>query len=162
EAPGAGPHPMIGLLARVRGVGIATAELLVREALSRHLRDRRAVARYAGLTGAPDESGSKRREQGLAKAGNARIRRPLTQPASRSFAADADDCIMVDPAPGSPNTRLLRKPAARWRAPLRSARQCVPRHNRGPDPPSLAPCSPPSRPLRAACGGGLRPVLTAA
>ena len=27
---------------------------------------------------------------------------------------------------------------------------------------SLAPCSPPSRPLRAACGGGLRPVLTAA
>ena len=28
--------------------------------------------------------------------------------------------------------------------------------------PSLAPCSPPSRPLRAADGGGLRPVLTAA
>src|SRR5215469_12745680 len=28
--------------------------------------------------------------------------------------------------------------------------------------PSLAPCSPPSRPLRAASGGGLRPVLTAA
>jgi transposase len=27
---------------------------------------------------------------------------------------------------------------------------------------SLTPCSPPSRPLRAACGGGLRPVLTAA
>ena len=27
---------------------------------------------------------------------------------------------------------------------------------------SLAPGSPPSRPLRAACGGGLRPVLTAA
>jgi hypothetical protein len=26
---------------------------------------------------------------------------------------------------------------------------------------SLAPCSPPSRPLRAASGGGLRPVLTA-
>jgi hypothetical protein len=31
-----------------------------------------------------------------------------------------------------------------------------------PTGPSLAPCSPPSRPLRAACGGGLRPVLTAA
>src|SRR5512134_3674875 len=27
---------------------------------------------------------------------------------------------------------------------------------------SLAPASPPSRPLRAACGGGLRPALTAA
>ncbi len=28
--------------------------------------------------------------------------------------------------------------------------------------PSIAPCSRPSRPLRAASGGGLRPVLTAA
>jgi len=35
------------------------------------------VARYAGLTGAPDESGAKRREQGLAKAGNARVRRGM-------------------------------------------------------------------------------------
>jgi transposase len=56
QAPSAGPHPMILLLAKVRGVGVATAELLVREALSRNLRDRRAVARYAGATGAPDES----------------------------------------------------------------------------------------------------------
>tara|TARA_B100000315_G_C14377374_1_gene495839 strand:- start:640 stop:795 length:156 start_codon:yes stop_codon:yes gene_type:complete len=39
--------------------------MLVREVLSRPLRDRRAVARYAGLTGAPDESGCKRREKGL-------------------------------------------------------------------------------------------------
>jgi hypothetical protein len=31
-----------------------------------------------------------------------------------------------------------------------------------PDQNSLAPCSPPSRPLRAASGGGLRPALTAA
>jgi transposase len=45
----------------------------VQEVLSRNLRDRRAVARYAGLTGAPDESGAKRREQGLARAGNARV-----------------------------------------------------------------------------------------
>jgi transposase len=36
-----------------------------------------AVARYAGLTGAPDESGAKRREQGLAKAGYARVRRGM-------------------------------------------------------------------------------------
>jgi transposase len=35
------------------------------------------VARYAGLTGSPDESGLKRREKGLAKAGNARVRRGL-------------------------------------------------------------------------------------
>jgi transposase len=47
------------------------------------LRDRRAVARYAGLTGAPDESGAQRREQGLARAGNARVRRGMIQLAWR-------------------------------------------------------------------------------
>jgi transposase len=31
------------------------------------MRDRKAVARYAGLTGSPDESGAKRREQGLTR-----------------------------------------------------------------------------------------------
>ena len=36
-----------------------------------NLRDRRAVARYAGITGSPDESGSKRREKGLTKSGTA-------------------------------------------------------------------------------------------
>ena len=38
---------------------------------------------HAGLTGSPDESGSKRREKGLAKAGNARVRRGLIQLAWR-------------------------------------------------------------------------------
>lgn len=57
------------------GVGIETADMLVNEILSRGLRDRRAVARCAGLTGAaPDESGQRRREKGLALAGNARVR----------------------------------------------------------------------------------------
>ena len=93
QAPEAGPHPMIRLLAKVKGVGIATAELLVREALSRHLRDRRAVARYAGLTGAPDESGSKRREKGLAKAGNARVRRALIQLAWRFLRHQSDSAL---------------------------------------------------------------------
>ena len=41
------------------------------------------MARYAGLTGSPDESGSKRREQGLSKSGNARVRRGLIQLAWR-------------------------------------------------------------------------------
>src|SRR5580704_10309951 len=44
---------------------------------------RKAVARYAGLTGSPDESGAKRREQGLARAGNARVRRGMIQLAWR-------------------------------------------------------------------------------
>jgi transposase len=83
EQPERGPHAMVRLLARVVGIGIETADMLVNEVLSRPLRDRRAVARYAGLTGAPDESGAKRREQGLAKAGNARVRRGMIQLAWR-------------------------------------------------------------------------------
>ena len=51
---------------------IDKAPLLVQGVLSRNMRDRRAVALYAGLTGAPDESGKKRREKGLARSGNAR------------------------------------------------------------------------------------------
>jgi transposase len=57
--------------------------MLVREVFSRDLRDRRAVARYAGLTGSPDECGSRRREKGLAKAGNVRVRRGVVQLAWR-------------------------------------------------------------------------------
>src|SRR6266849_279356 len=79
QEPETGPHAMVRLLARVVGVGIETADMLVHEVLSRRMRDRKAVARYAGLTGSPDESGTKRREQGLAKAGNARVRRGMIQ-----------------------------------------------------------------------------------
>ncbi len=82
-APETGTHPMLLMLAKVTGVGIETADRLVHEVLSRNLRDHRAVARYAGLTGSPDESGTKRREQGLAKAGNARVRRAMLQLAWR-------------------------------------------------------------------------------
>jgi transposase len=83
NAPAAGPHAMVRLLARVVGVGVETADMLVQEVLSRNLRDRRAVARYVGLTGSPDESGKRRREKGLAKAGNPRARRGLIQLARR-------------------------------------------------------------------------------
>src|SRR3954465_1804867 len=83
QQAGAGPNAMVRLLAQVVGVGIETADMLVHEILSRNLRDRRAVARYAGLTGAPDESGNRRREKGLAKAGNARVRRGMIQLAWR-------------------------------------------------------------------------------
>jgi transposase len=77
------PHAMVRLLARVIGVGVETADMLVHEVLRRDLRDRRAVARYAGLTGSPEESGARRREKGLAKAGSARVRRGMVQLAWR-------------------------------------------------------------------------------
>jgi transposase len=83
QAPAAGRNAMVCLLARVIGVGVETADMLVHEIRSRNLRDRRALARYAGLTGAPDESGAKRRERGLAKVGNARVRRGMLQLAWR-------------------------------------------------------------------------------
>jgi transposase len=83
QAPAEGPYAMVRLLAHVIGVGIETADMLVHEMLSRNFRDRRAVARYAGLTGSPDESGEKRREKGLARAGNARVRRGMIQLAWR-------------------------------------------------------------------------------
>jgi transposase len=77
------PHAMVRQVARVIGIGIETADMLVNEVLSRPMRDRKAVARYAGLTGSPDESGTRRREQGLARAGNARVRRGMIQLAWR-------------------------------------------------------------------------------
>jgi transposase len=83
QAPTQAAHPQVLMLARIKGVGVETADMLVHEQLARKLRDRRAVARYAGLTGAPDESGSRRREKGLARAGNARVRRGMIQLAWR-------------------------------------------------------------------------------
>ena len=74
---------MMRMLARIMGIGIETADMLVHEVLSRKLRDQRGVARYGGLTGSPDESGIKRRERGLARAGNARVRRSMIQLAWR-------------------------------------------------------------------------------
>ena len=72
-------NAMVKLLARVLGIGIETADKLVREVLYRNLRDRRAVAKYGGLTGAPNESGKRRRERGLSRSGNARVRTAMIE-----------------------------------------------------------------------------------
>jgi len=90
-----GPHAMVRLLARIVGVGVETADMLVHEVLTRPMRDRRAVARYAGLTGSPDESGAQRREQGLARAGNARVRRGMIQLAWRFLMFQKDSALAV-------------------------------------------------------------------
>src|SRR5437899_874734 len=86
-----GPHAMVRQVARVIGIGIETADMLVHEVLSRPMRDRKAVARYAGLTGSPD--------------------------AARSFAADAHDCIMVRVQTDLPHTSLWREDAPQWSSP---------------------------------------------
>ncbi len=85
---------MVCTLARVVGVGVETADMLVHEIFARDLRDRRAVARYAGLTGSPDESGSRRRERGLSCAGNARVRRGMVQLAWRFLVFQKDSALV--------------------------------------------------------------------
>ena len=92
-APVTRANMMVYLIARVVGIGIETADMLVHEILSRKLRDRRAVARYAGLTGSPDESGNRRREKGLARAGNARVRRGMIQLAWRFLWLQKDSAL---------------------------------------------------------------------
>jgi transposase len=80
-------------LQRIKGLGTETADMLTHEVLTRDLRDQRAVARYAGLTGSPDESGKRRREKGLAKSGNARVRRGMIQLAWRFLVHQKDSAL---------------------------------------------------------------------
>jgi transposase len=94
QSPKTRSNLMVLLLARVIGIAIETADMLVREIMSRNLRDRRAVARYAGLTGSPDESGGSRREKGLARSGNARVRRGMIEVAWRFLAFQKDSALV--------------------------------------------------------------------
>src|ERR1700704_4031655 len=109
QAPSDGPHAMVRLLARVIGVGVETADMLVQEVLSRSMRDRRAVARYAGLTGSPDESGRKRREKGLTRSGNARVRRGMIQLAWRFLMFQKDSTLAQWFRARTENARSTRK-----------------------------------------------------
>ncbi len=84
---------MVRLLARITGIGIETADLLVHELLLRNMRDRRAVARYGGLTGSPDRSGGTNREKGMARSGNARVRRGMIQLAWRFLLFQKDSAL---------------------------------------------------------------------
>ena len=93
RTPDTKPHAMVRLLARVTGIGIETADLLVHELLLRNMRDRRAVARYGGLTGSPDRSGATSREKGMARSGNARVRRGMVQLAWRFLLFQKDSAL---------------------------------------------------------------------
>jgi transposase len=93
QAPAARPNAALLRLRQIVGIGTGTADTLTSEALLRPLRDRRALARYGGLTGAPDESGGKRREKGLARAGNARVRHTMIQLAWRWLQFQKDSAL---------------------------------------------------------------------
>ena len=107
QAPKARPNLMVLVLMRVIGIGIETADMLVKEI--RNLRDRRAVARYGGLTGSPDESGSQRREKGLARSGNARVRKGMIQLAWRFLQFQKESTLAKWFEARTKNARTSRK-----------------------------------------------------
>ena len=94
DAPQTTHNDRVQQLARVKSLGIETADMLSSEVFPRRYRDQRAIARYAGLTGSPDESGRRRREKGLAKAGNARVRRGMIQLAWRFLRYQPDSALV--------------------------------------------------------------------
>ena len=83
--------------------------MLVHEILSRNLRDRRAVARYGGLTGSPDASGNKRREKGLSQSGNARVRRGMVLLGWRFLMYQKDSALAQWFEARTKNARTSRK-----------------------------------------------------
>jgi transposase len=67
------------LLLRLRSIGPEFASVLSSEAFYRNFSNRREVAGYAGLVPSPWKSGGIDVEQGISKAGNARLRKTMIQ-----------------------------------------------------------------------------------
>ena len=70
---------MIQQLATLRGIGVQSATVLVREAFVRNFANGKALGAYAGLSATPYSSGSVNREQGIGKAGNRRLRTVMVE-----------------------------------------------------------------------------------
>ena len=70
---------MIQQLSALRGLGVQSATLLVREAFVRVFANAKALGSYAGLTATPYSSGGTEREQGIGKAGNRRLRTVMVE-----------------------------------------------------------------------------------
>ena len=68
------PAAKINQLIELRSLGPVTSQLLVGEVFFRDFQNRRQVGSYFGLTGTAFDSGNRRREQGISKAGNPRAR----------------------------------------------------------------------------------------
>ena len=74
----ASDRPMT-MLTSLKGIGAESAAILTSEGLFRHFDNRRQLAAYAGLAPTPWQSGSIRHEQGVSKAGNARLRTAMVE-----------------------------------------------------------------------------------
>jgi transposase len=73
------PQSPSSVLQTLRGIGPESAMVLWSEGLFRHFVNRRQLASYAGLAPTPWQSGAVAREQGVSKAGNARVRTTMIQ-----------------------------------------------------------------------------------
>jgi transposase len=88
----------------LRGIGENAAWLLVQECFGwRPYRNRKQAGSWVGLTGTPFDSGASRREQGISKAGNRRVRALMTELA----------WLWLRHQPGSALSRWFR---SRWSA----------------------------------------------
>ena len=67
------------MLLALKGVGVNFTAVIWSEAFYRQFANRRQVAAYAGLAATPWQSGGIRHEQGVSKAGNARLRTTMIQ-----------------------------------------------------------------------------------
>ena len=112
----AAPDPVTMLLA-LKGIGANFAAVLWSEAFYRQFGNRRQVAAYAGLAATPWQSGGIRHEQGVSKAGNARLRTTMIQVA----------WLWIRHQPQSPLTRWFkeRSPQGRKRAIVALARKLL-------------------------------------
>jgi transposase len=70
---------MIQQLTALRGIGVQSATVLVREAFVRRFANGKALGSYAGLASSPYSSGGIDREQGIGKAGNRRVRTVMVE-----------------------------------------------------------------------------------
>lgn len=77
-APADEAERMIRSLVGMRAIP-ELATLLVREAFSRPIANRRALGSYVGLVGTPFSSGGSEREQGIGKDGNRRVRAAMVE-----------------------------------------------------------------------------------
>jgi len=78
EAPTGSPGAR---LLKLRGIGPEFATVLWHEGLYRSFANRRQLAAYAGLAPSPWRSGDMKREQGISKSGNARLRTTMIEAA---------------------------------------------------------------------------------
>jgi transposase len=101
---------MIQQLATLRGIGVQSATVLVREAFVRDFANGKALGSYAGLSATPYSSGSVNREQGIGKAGNRRLRTVMVELAWlwQRYQPDAANVRWYRERAGTKGTRMRK------------------------------------------------------